>query len=168
MNWLKLTDLAAVMASGLLAGVFFAFETAVNPALHRLPDMGYLSAMQHINRIIQNPAFLLVFMLPVLLLPLSAWQHWGKLPTASYWMASSGLYLVAVFGVTVFFNVPLNELLGQFDLSNAAPTELQTMRERYEMPWNRWHTIRTWAATAAFFFALLSFIYPSSKNAIIQ
>ena len=163
MNLLKLTEIAALLCTGLLAGVFFAFEIAVNPALHRLSDMGYLSAMQHTNRIIQNPAFLLVFMAPVLLLPLAAWQHWGKMPGSFYWLAAVALYVSAVFGVTVFFNVPLNELLDKFDLNNASQADVQAMREHYEIPWNRWHTLRTWAAVGAFLLAILPlFFHPSN------
>jgi uncharacterized membrane protein len=142
MNLIKLTELAAALTSGLLAGLFFAFETAINPALHRLPDTGYLSAMQHINRIIQNPAFLLVFMLPVLLLPMLAWQQ-RAIPAALYWGVAAGLYVAAVFGVTIFFNIPLNEMLDKFDLNAATPSDLQAMRDQYRLPWNRWHTIRT-------------------------
>ena len=36
MNLLKITEISALLCTGLLAGVFFAFETAINPALHRL------------------------------------------------------------------------------------------------------------------------------------
>lgn len=147
----KLVELAALLCTGLLAGVFFAFETAVNPALHRLPDAGYLAAMQHINRIIQNPAFLAVFVLPVLLMPVAAWQQGSKTTGLA-----ALLYIVAVFGLTFFCNVPLNELLEKFDLNSASATDLQDMRSRYEMPWNRWHTLRTWAAIGAFLMALWS------------
>ena len=151
MSWLKLAEITALFCTGLLAGVFFAFEAAVNPALHRLSDAAYLSAMQQINRVIQNPAFFAVFILPVLLLPFLAWQNGSKI-----WSMAALIYIAAVFGVTAFFNVPLNELLDKFDLNNTAPGDLKAMRTRYEMPWNRWHTIRTLAAVVAYGLAILT------------
>jgi uncharacterized membrane protein len=152
--------------TGLLAGVFFAFETAINPALNRLPDSTYLATMQQINRVIQNPAFLLVFMAPVLLSPLATWQHWGKFPLAYAWLVATGLYVVAVFGVTIFCNVPLNELLDKIDLNQASALDLQALRERYEMPWNRWHTLRTWAAVLAFLLTILALVIDKTRSAL--
>lgn len=165
MNLLKITEITAVLCTGLLAGVFFAFETAVNPALHRLPDTTYLTTMQQVNRVIQNPAFLLVFVAPVLLLSLSTWLHWGKSPVFYSWLGAAALYTVAVFGVTIFCNVPLNELLDKADLHNASAFDLQNLRERYEMPWNRWHTLRTWAAVLAFLLAILSLVVEKTSVA---
>lgn len=155
MNLLKITEISTLLCTGLLAGVFFAFETAINPALHRLPDPTYLATMQQINRVIQNPAFLFVFMAPVFLLSFGTWQLWGKFPLVYTWLLASVLYIVAVFGITVFCNVPLNELLDKIDLSKASAVDLHDFRERYETPWNRWHTIRTWAAVLAFLLVIL-------------
>lgn len=41
--------LAAAVGSGLMAGVFAAFSTAVMPALRRLPAAEGMSAMQAVN-----------------------------------------------------------------------------------------------------------------------
>jgi uncharacterized membrane protein len=165
MALVKLNEMVAVLCCGLLAGVFFAFETAINPTLHRLPDSSYLTTMQQINRVIQNPAFLLIFLAPVLLLTLSTWLHWGKSSFVYGWLGAAGLYLVAVFGVTVFCNVPLNELLDKIDLNQASALDLQSLRERYEMPWNRWHTLRTWAAVLAFLLAILALVLNKTSSA---
>ncbi|MDX2069550.1 MAG: anthrone oxygenase family protein [Haliscomenobacter sp.] len=159
MNLLKITEIAALLCTGLLAGVFFAFETAINPGLQRLPDLTYLSTMQQINRVIQNPVFLFVFMAPLFLTPFATWQQWGKFPLAYTWLLATVLYVVAVFGVTIFFNVPLNELLDKVDLSKTAEVDLQSLRKHYEMPWSRWHSLRTGAAVLAFLlliFALMT------------
>ena len=58
---LAFTVLAA-LGSGLVAGLFFGFSTAVMKALARLPPAQGMKAMQDINVVILNPVFLAVFM----------------------------------------------------------------------------------------------------------
>ena len=52
----------AALGSGLMAGVFFAFSTFVMKALARLPAREGIAAMQSINIVVINPAFLGVFL----------------------------------------------------------------------------------------------------------
>ena len=52
----------AIMGSGLMAGLFFAFSTAVMAALARLPAAQGADAMNAINVVIVNPLFLAVYM----------------------------------------------------------------------------------------------------------
>ena len=51
----------AALGSGLIAGLYFAFSTAVMPALANLPEEQGIAAMQKINAAILNPLFLLLF-----------------------------------------------------------------------------------------------------------
>lgn len=67
--------ISATLLTGLVAGLMFAFYISVNPGLSVLEDIGYLKAMQSINKAILNPVFLLVFTAPVLLIPLTAYLH---------------------------------------------------------------------------------------------
>ncbi|MGO2862045.1 MAG: hypothetical protein ACTIC1_12865, partial [Brevibacterium sp.] len=53
----------AIIANGLLAGVFFAFSTAVTPGLKDTDDNTYVRTFAAINRAILNGWFLLVFLL---------------------------------------------------------------------------------------------------------
>ncbi|WP_373552578.1 DUF1772 domain-containing protein [Haliscomenobacter sp.] len=140
----------AALLSALLAGIFYAYSCSVNPGLQRLPDSSYLAAMQHINRVIQNPAFFLCFFGPVLLLPLSTFLHYGK-STAGFWclLLAAVCYIIGVFGVTIAGNVPLNNQLDVFDLSKASTDGLAGMRAKFEGPWNRWHNLRTFLSVLA-------------------
>lgn len=143
---------AATLAAGLMAGLFYAYSCSVNPGLHRLPDAGYLAAMQSINRAILNPVFLSVFLGTALLLPLATWASYGTGTNPRFWLmlAAAVCYGVGTFGITMGGNVPLNEALDAFPLDNATAGQLAEYRTRFEMPWNRLHTIRTVAAVLAF------------------
>lgn len=150
---MPIEDIILIIAgtlTGLLAGIFFGFEVAVNGGLARLKDNEYVAAMQNINIVIQNPVFFISFFGPAILLPLATYLHrdtdsgqFGLL------LAASLLYVVMTFGLTVVGNVPLNNQLDQFDLEKASDEEIAEAKKRYQKPWNRLHTIRTIASTAA-------------------
>ncbi|PZU00224.1 MAG: DUF1772 domain-containing protein, partial [Gordonia sp. (in: high G+C Gram-positive bacteria)] len=53
--------IAAVLAVGLIAGLFCAFAYAVMPGLAQTDDPVFVSSMQRINVVIVNPLFLLLF-----------------------------------------------------------------------------------------------------------
>ena len=64
--------------TGLIAGLFYSYSCSVNPGLAKLPDEGYVAAMQSINREILNPVFFATFIGTLLLLPISTWMHFGS------------------------------------------------------------------------------------------
>lgn len=145
-----------------MAGLIFAYACSVNPGLGRLPDAGYLTAMQSINRAILNPVFLSVFMGAVILLPIGTYRVYTSPASLSFYLllAASILYIVGVFGVTMAGNVPLNDKLDAFNLSAATPEALARMRADFEGPWNAWNMVRTIAAILAFLLAALAFRPP--------
>jgi uncharacterized membrane protein len=53
---------AAVIAMGLLAGLFYAFDVAVMPALTAADDRTLVDAMQQMIDKIENPAFFVTFL----------------------------------------------------------------------------------------------------------
>lgn len=144
----NLLPFTTTLLTALSAGLFFAYACSVNPGLHLLPDEAYLTAMQHINRVIQNPAFFVVFMGPVVLLPWVTWTQKAQ-PSFYWWAAAAVLYIVGVFGITLFGNVPLNNMLEQFDISRATAQDMAAVRQKFEGPWGAWHWVRTVAAILA-------------------
>src|SRR5690606_25058278 len=101
---LKIALLLAILSTGLISGLFYAYSVSVNDGLGRLNDASYLRAMQSINRAILNPIFFLTFMGTLLLLPVSMWLEYRSMGTTGtfYWLlASSLLYFFGVFLVTV-------------------------------------------------------------------
>ncbi|MGB5359839.1 MAG: DUF1772 domain-containing protein, partial [Eudoraea sp.] len=86
--------------------------------------------------------------------------------SAIIWMvvASAALYIIGVGLVTIFGNVPLNELLDKTDLMQASSGELELLRDKFEIKWNRLHFIRTISSILSFL--LLILICLSRNNTI--
>ena len=149
--------------TALTGGLFYAFSCAVNPGLAKLSDEGYLAAMQSINKEIQNLLFLSSFMGTLLLLPFSTWLQFRAGLTDSFWLllAATVVYSIGVFGLTMFGNVPLNQALDRFSLSSASAKEMAIQRERFEIPWNRFHRIRTVASVLTVVLVIAALLYRS-------
>jgi uncharacterized membrane protein len=140
----------AGILTALVTGLYFGFSVSVNGGLHRLNDIEYVKAVQSINVVIQNPIFLVSFIGPVILLPLSTFlQEDANSMQFALLLASSFLYIAGSFGLTMVGNVPLNQRLAKFDVNKASDDEIAHAREGFERPWNRLHTIRTIASIAA-------------------
>ena len=136
--------------TALVTGLYFGFSVSVNRGLQRLNDSEYIKAVQSINAVIQNPIFMVSFIGPVLLLPLATLlQKDTNSMQFALLLASSVLYIAGSFALTMVGNVPLNQRLAMFDVTNASGNEIAQAREGFEKPWNRLHTIRTIASIAA-------------------
>lgn len=149
---LKLSDVLLVIAAtstALMAGLFFAWSCSVTIGIARLPDNGYIAAFQSMNRAILNLVFLACFMGTLLLLPVVTFMHYTPNPSGRFWflLAASVLYGLGVFGVTMAFNVPMNETLDKFPLQTASPQEMAALRAWFEGRWNSLNMVRTIAGT---------------------
>jgi uncharacterized membrane protein len=143
---LPVLRLAAALASGLMAGLFFIFSNAVMGALGRIQPAEGIAAMQSINRVILNPLFLAIFLATpaacALIILTSLWR-WSE-PGAAWLIAGSALYIVGAFLVTVVFNVPMNNAL-----EAVQPAEAGALWTRYLADWTAWNHVRTIASLAA-------------------
>jgi uncharacterized membrane protein len=148
---MKVLWLITLLFSGLVAGLFYSYSCSVNPGLKMLKDSGYLKAMQSINIAIQNPVFFITFVGLVILLPITAYKLYQQ-PGDGFilFMIATVVYVIGVFGLTMFCNVPLNNRLAAFSIDTASETDLAAMRHIFEKPWNSYHTIRTISAIASF------------------
>jgi len=148
-----LTNIILVITAtttALMAGLFYAFSCSVNLGLARLSNAEYISAMQSTNRAIQNPIFFAAFFGAPILLPLSAFLHYGQpLPARFWFLLAAIIYLIGIFGVTIFGNFPLNNTLDRFDLQAASEVKLAVQREGFEKRWNNLNMIRTVSSTLA-------------------
>ncbi len=139
---------AAVLGSGLVAGIFFAFSTFVMRALGRLPQDQGISAMKAINVTVINPWFFLAFfgtgavclLVAFLALGSSAGTH------RAYLLAGCALYLLGCLLVTMAFNVPLNNRLASADPDSSGAEALWA---HYLSRWTLWNHVRTAAPLAA-------------------
>ncbi len=153
-EFLDILTFTAVLGSGLVAGIFFAFSTFVMRALGQLPESQGIAAMQAINVTVLNPWFFLVFFgtgavcLAVAFLALGS----SAGPHSVYRLAACALYLVGCLLVTVAFNVPLNNRL-----ASAKPdsSDAEALWAHYLSRWTLWNHVRTAASLAAAgFFAM--------------
>ena len=154
----QLLQIAAILLTGLLAGLFYGYDCSVIKGLGHLQNDAYLHAFQSINKTIQNPYFFLSFMGSLLVLPVASWFSFRHGATFYLLLSASLVYFIGVFGVTVCCNIPLNEQLANFQISTATESEISVMRKTFEHSWNTWHRIRTVAAIAAFGLTILSLL----------
>jgi len=138
----------ALLGSGLIAGVFFAFSAFVMKAFARLSPADGIAAMQSINITVLNRWFLGVFLgtavVCVLLLVWSflLWNQAGSL----YLITGSAFYLIGSLMVTGLFNVPKNEALAKV---NSSTVDSEQLWHNYVSKWTNWNHIRTVASLLA-------------------
>ncbi len=140
--------LVSVLGCGLIAGVFFAFSTFVMVALAQQPPAQGIATMQSINITVINPWFMAVFLgtgVTCLLLTIVSVLKWHQ-PGASFWLVGSLLYLIGTIGVTLAFNVPLNNALA---IVKPDSPEGANLWVKYLTNWTCWNHVRTIAALAA-------------------
>ncbi len=144
----RILALAAILGTGVIGGVFFAFSSFVMRALGRLPAAQGLTAMQSINVVVINPHFLGAFLGTAgisLTAIVVAGFRWGE-AGAVFHAAGGVLYFVGTFLVTGLRNVPLNNLLEKVQPSDANAAE--TWND-YLRRWTNWNHLRTAAALLA-------------------
>lgn len=156
---LQLTNInlaVTIVLTGLTAGLCFTWGNAVTPGIGQLSDKGFLEAFQQMNRSIINPSFALVFFGPLFCHLLNIYLQRSTLDL-SFWLFTLAalLYLGGLVCITIFKNIPLNEILDAADLTTATVAELQDLRKTFEKPWNMWHNLRTLSSTAAFLLTVL-------------
>jgi uncharacterized membrane protein len=130
----------------------FAFSNFVMSALADLPNDKGMFAMQRINEDILNPIFFVFFVgTPVLCLLIIALAALEPAPGGRPLLLAGAIgYLAGPFGITVLFNVPLNNKLAQAEVDEA-----NDAWPRYRQRWQRWNHIRTYIGILSI--ALLSF-----------
>lgn len=145
----------SILFTGLTAGLCFTWGNAVTPGLGLLDNVTFLKSFQSMNRLIINGKFLLIFFGPIMLLFLNTYL--AKYTSMGFWLflVAAILFFIGVGLVTVFGNVPLNEVLDKSNLEALSEIELQKLRNKFEQPWNRWHNIRTLSSIGAFALLIL-------------
>jgi uncharacterized membrane protein len=150
----------AVLAYALVAGVFLAFSDFIMRSLAITGGVGGVEAMQVINREVFRWIFMTLFLgmaavsVPS---PLYAWVACRR-PCrdadhrSRRWSISS-----AVFGVTVAFNVPMNQALAGMSSSSAATRD--TGFETYVPRWTFWNSVRTGASAISAMLLLVGLLW---------
>ena len=144
--------IVAIISTGIMSGIFFTWTNAVKPGIGTLNNISYLTAFKAMNKVILNPLFYIVFILPVLMIPISAYMSYGSpnFYVFKLLFATTLIYLFGVFIVTINGNIPINELLENTDLQKISETELSSLRENIETKWNNFNLIRTISSFISF------------------
>ncbi|MES2560395.1 MAG: anthrone oxygenase family protein [Bacteroidota bacterium] len=152
MNSHQLLYGTSILLTGLLAGLFYGYQCSVINGLGALGNKEYLLSFQSIDKYIQNPVFFLSFMGSLIVLPIASYVFYksGNYDLFPYVITATTIYAIGVFGITAACNVPLNEMLRDFDIQSATENQLQEIRMHFETSWNNWHFIRTLASIASF------------------
>ncbi|NGN68069.1 DUF1772 domain-containing protein [Streptomyces sp. A7024] len=145
--------IAALITTGISAGLFFIFTNTIMPSLKKSSDRSFVEVMWHINRVILNGWFMLAFMGALLFIALAGGLLLGaesELRSAVLpWVVAALVLYLGTVGITFAMNMPLNN-----DLDAAGPVEkvkdLAALREHFEAKWVRWNAIRTYTNVAAF------------------
>ena len=155
----SITTLSSLLLTGLAAGLCFTWANAVTPGIGRLSDLNYLQAFQEMNRAIINPLFLIVFFGPFLSHAVHLFFYWNEPgPIKGILLLAAISYLAGVLFVTIFGNVPLNEILERTDLQKATSSELKALRLSFEAKWNAYHQIRTAGSLLSFILLILAIL----------
>ncbi len=154
-NWFLLLCQFSVIGFALVAGVFLAFSDFLMRSLSKADGHGGVEAMQIINREVFRVVFMALFLG---LVPVSAALTVYAIVVLSGFdsalIALSGLtYVAGTFGVTVVFNVPLNEKLAPLD--HSLPETERFWRHTYLPRWTFWNSVRTVASVMSSLLLLL-------------
>ncbi len=149
-----------IITTGVIAGLFFAWSVSVMPGLKKLGDREFISSMQAMNRAIQNPLFFIFFFGALILLVTSCFNFYQKPLTLEYYLllGSTLLYIIGVMGITIIGNVPLNNMIENFNLTNASDEAMSKIRGTFEEKWTLLNNLRTGSSMAAFCLLIIRLI----------
>ncbi|MCG8316984.1 MAG: DUF1772 domain-containing protein [Pseudomonadales bacterium] len=132
-----------VVLTGLMAGIYFAFSIFIMKALNQLPALQAAQAMNRINEVIVNTAFLPVFFATTLwyagliLWSLADWQTGHSILV----ITAALIYIAGMFVVTAFGNVPLNNRLNERAHSDSRLSDYWHVYRRAWTPLNHLRTL---------------------------
>lgn len=154
----------AVLAYALVAGVFLAFSDFIMRSLAITGGSGGVEAMQAINREVFRWIFMTLFLgmaAGSVAISVYAWVTFQG-PASSLILSAALIYLVFCFGVTVVFNVPMNEALSGMQSTTEATRDywLQT----YVPRWTFWNSIRTGASFLSAALLLIGLVWMTNNQ----
>jgi uncharacterized membrane protein len=139
---MEMLIVCTAIGCAVMGGVFFAFSSFVMQGRKALPPAQGITAMQSINVTAVTPIFMTALFgtaAACIAVLVSAAIEWHD-TVNGYLIAGSLLYLVGAIGVTIAFNVPLNNALAAADPSSGEAVGLWM---KYVRSWTAWNHVRT-------------------------
>jgi len=138
-----------IIAYALVGGIFIAFSDFIMRSLARTSGTGGVEAMQVINREVFRWIFMMLFLgLAPVSVGIALYGLIAIGDNTGTVLAAAGLfYVVGCFGVTIAYNVPLNERLAKMNLADAATSAF--WQNTYLPQWTWWNSVRGGACILA-------------------
>jgi uncharacterized membrane protein len=148
--------LYSTLGAGLMAGTYFIFSVAIMPALDKLPAGQAIAAMQHINKVIVNPVFMLAFMVTVVTSGIVGVYALIKLDGPERWWLVAGavLFIVGSLLITGGYHIPKNDALDKVDPNTGDAVKIWADYLREWLPMNHVRALATLGSLASFAVAL--------------
>ena len=155
----------AIIAYALVSGVFLAFSDFIMRSLAHTGGIGGVEAMQVINREVFRWVFMTLFigMAPVSLAIAGYGGFVASSGPGSLFVIAGLIYFIGCFGVTIFFNVPMNQALAGMDATSAEASAYWT--GTYLPRWTFWNTVRTFASAISAALLLFGFLWMTQSQA---
>ncbi len=141
-NWIVYACLMVGLSSALVAGVFQSFSDFVMKALIATNPVGGVEAMQRINQTVFRSVFLAMLLgLAPVTLGFAVYAYFNMSGHSQVFIITGAvIYVIGVFLVTMFGNVPMNNRLKNMDF---AALETADYWRTYGKVWTNWNHIRT-------------------------
>ena len=142
--------LLSLLFTAAIFGFFYAWVCSPMWGLDAADPAVAIHAMQAMNASVRNAVFFPAFFLTPVVLALTSgllFRAHQRSAAACFGLAA-GVYLVGGFGVTVLFNVPMNEALAAVIVPEATETAHRIWQD-YSGRWQFWNQIRTVASGLA-------------------
>jgi len=165
-DWFFFICQGAIVAASLVSGVFLTFSDFVMRSLRGAGAESGIKVMQIINREVLATLFMVLLLgLAVVSLFLAGYAGlWISGSVSAMVVVGSLLYLVGVFGVTLVFNVPMNQRLETMD---CASNEAMDYWARIYLPrWTFWNSVRTAASAGTAICILIACLWHGQGQAI--
>jgi uncharacterized membrane protein len=138
-----------LLLTGSVAGVFFAYSVSVMLGLDAIKPDQAIAAMRSINEKIQNPVFLLAFLLTpvvaivtgVLLLVL------GHRTAGVLFFLAAALYVLGALIPSFAVNIPMNDALDTVKVPATVDGAARVWSD-YSSRWTLWNHVRTVSSLA--------------------
>ncbi len=156
----------ALIAYALVGGAFLAFSDFIMRSLAKTGGVGGVESMQVINREVFRWLFMSLFLglVPISLLAIGYSLVNLSGPAATLITLASAIYLIGCFGVTIAFNVPMNEALAGMDLSDDATRVYWS--QTYVPRWTFWNSVRTAACVVSAALLLVGLLWIAQTDSV--
>lgn len=155
----------AILSYALVGGVFLAFSDFIMRSLAHTGGHGGVEAMQVINREVFRWVFMTLFLgMAAVSVLVAAYGGFGlNGPSGTLIMLAGLVYLIGCFGVTVVFNVPMNEALAGMEM--VSDTTRDYWLNTYVPRWTFWNSVRTIACALAAAMLLFGLLWMTQSQA---